>query len=255
MGKLDGKIAIVTGAGRGIGRAIAEAYLQEGASVTITAARGQAELDHFVQQGWSEQVLPLLADVTDPQACEQVVDQTIQRFGQIDILVNNAGRGIKTGSSSFWDVEPSSWHMVIETNVNGPFYMARAVVTRMMGQQRQGSIINISTTHETMKRRSFSPYGPSKAALESASAIWAHDLATARIRVNILLPGGPTNTGMLPSGTPENVRAGLLQPEIMKAPAVFLASDESKGITGRRLTATEWNAVNPMGQEIAEGIG
>ena len=165
MGKLDGKIAIVTGAGRGIGRAIAEAYLQEGASVTITAARGQAELDHFVQQGRSEQVLPLLADVTDPQACEQVVDQTIQRFGQIDILVNNAGCGIKTASSGFWDIEPSSWHMVIETNVNGPFYMARAVVTHMMGQQRQGSIINISTTHETMKRRSFSPYGPSKAAL------------------------------------------------------------------------------------------
>ncbi len=259
MGKLDGKIAIVTGAGRGIGRAIAEAYLQEGASVTVTAAH---ELDDLMQQDWPEHVLPLLADVTDPQGCEQVVDQTIQRFGQIDILVNNAGRGMKyvnssfmTEPSRFWEVEPSTWHMIIETNVNGPFYMARAVVTRLVDQQRKGSIINISMNYETMKRRGFSPYGPSKAALESASAIWAQDLAASRIRVNILLPGGATNTGMIPSGTPENVRASLIQPEIMKAPAVFLASDESEGITGRRLIATEWNAVNPMGREIAEGIG
>jgi NAD(P)-dependent dehydrogenase (short-subunit alcohol dehydrogenase family) len=262
VGKLDGKVAIVTGAGRGIGRAIAEAYLQEGASVTVTAAREQAELDHLTQQGWSDRVLALLADVADPQACELVVDQTIQRFGPADILVNNAGRGMKYVSSSFmskpsrfWEVEPSTWRMVIETNVNGPFYMARAVVAHMLDQQRSGSIINISMNYETMKRRGFSPYGPSKAALESASAIWAQDLADSRIRVNILLPGGATNTGMIPFDASENVRAKLIQPEIMQAPAVFLASDESQGITGRRLTATEWSRENAMGREITEGIG
>lgn len=262
MGMLDGKIAIVTGAGRGLGPAIAEAYLQEGASVPVTAAREQAELDHLTQQGWSEHLLPLLADVTDPQACEQVVDQTIQRFGQIDILVNNAGRGMKyvnasflTEPSHFWEVEPSTWHMIIDTNVNGPFYMTRAVVARMLEQQRTGSILNIGVNYETMKRRGFSPYGPSKAALEAASAIWAQDLAASGIRVNILLPGGATNTGMLPSGAPEDMRERLLQPEIMKAPAVFLASDASEGITGRRVIATEWDMVNPVGKAIAEGIG
>jgi len=260
MGMLDGKVAIITGAGRGIGRAIAEAYLQEGASVTVTAAREQAELDYLTQR--SEHVLALLTDVTDPQACEQVVDQTIQRFGQIDILVNNAGRGMKYVSSSFltepsrfWEVEPATWHMIIETNVNGPFYMTRAVVTRMIEQQRKGSILNISVSYETMKRRGFSPYGPSKAALEAASAIWAQDLAVAGIRVNILLPGGATNTGMLPSSASEDMRARLLQPEIMKAPAVYLASDSSERVTGRRLVATEWDMMNPMGKAIAEGIG
>ena len=128
----------------------------------------------------------------------------------------------------FWEVEHSVWRMIIETNVNGPFYMARAVVTCMLEQQREGSIINIGVSYETMKRRGFSPYGPSKAALESASGIWAQELIEARIRVNILLPGGATNTGMVPAETPADVQARLLQPEIMKAPAVFLASDSSQ---------------------------
>ncbi len=262
MGKLEGKVAIVTGAGRGIGRAIAEAYLQEGARVTITAAQGQAELDQLAGQGWSEHVLARLSDVTNPEACEQVVDQTIQRFGHIDILVNNAGRGMKYVSTSFlteptrfWDVAPSTWRMIIETNVNGPFYMARATVGRMLTQGSGGSIIGISVSYDTMKRRGFSPYGPSKAALEAASAIWAQELIEARIRVNILLPGGATKTGMVPAQTPADVQARLLQPEIMKAPAVFLASDASQELTGRRLIATEWSAANQEGRAILEGIG
>ncbi len=115
--------------------------------------------------------------------------------------------------------------------------------------------MNISMNYGGMKRRGFSPYGPSKAALESASAIWAQELIEARIRVNILLPGGATRTGMVPASTPANVQARLLQPEIMQAPAVFLASDASRELTGRRLIATEWSAESPQGRAIVEGIG
>jgi NAD(P)-dependent dehydrogenase (short-subunit alcohol dehydrogenase family) len=262
MGKLDGKVAIVTGAGRGIGRAIAEAYVQEGAKVAVTAAREQAELNQLAKQDGSERVLALLADITNPGACEQVVDQTIQRFGHVDILVNNAGRGMKYVSASFlteptrfWEVEPSVWRLIIDTNVNGPFYMARAVTTRWLQQQREGSIINIGVSYETMKRRGFSPYGPSKAALEATSAIWAQELSETRIRVNMLLPGGATNTGMVPASTPADVQARLLQPEIIQASAVFLASDVSRELTGRRLIATEWSAESPQGRAIVEGIG
>ena len=154
----------------------------------------------------------------------------------------------------FWEVAPEIWRMIIDTNVNGPFYMTRAVVPHMLARG-VGSIINISMNYDTMKRRGFSPYGPSKAALESASAIWAQDLADYGIRVNILLPGGATNTGMIPPNTPEEVRAHLLQPTIVAAPAVFLASDESSSLTGRRLVATEWSPTSPEGKSIAGGIG
>ena len=177
------------------------------------------------------------------------------------MLVNNAGRGMKYVSSSFitqttrfWEVDPQTWRMIIATNVDGPFYMARAVVPHMQ-KTGMGSIINIGINYETMKRRGFSPYGPSKAALESETAIWAQDLADTGIRVNILLPGGATNTGMIPANLPQEVRDHLVQPEIMIAPAVFLASDASRSLTGRRLVATEWSLASAEGKSVAEGIG
>src|SRR6185437_16881185 len=152
----------------------------------------------------------------------------------VDILVNNAGRGMKYVSASFlmeptrfWEAEPAAWQMIIDTNVNGPFYMACAVVTRWLQQQREGSIINISMDYEGMKRRGFSPYGPSKAALESASAIWAQELADSGITVNALLPGGATLTGMIPQSFPDHLRTTLLDPEIMVPPLLWMASTQS----------------------------
>ncbi|GCE46270.1 putative oxidoreductase [Thermosporothrix hazakensis] len=236
----------------------------KGASVTIMAAREQAELEQLTQKYQAERVL---ADVTKPEECEQVVDQTIQRFGHVDILVNNAGRGMKYVNPLFSDGvhtllgdrtfclandyrHECQWTLL---------YDARSCDPAVLEQQREGSIINISMNYEGMKRRGFSPYGPSKAALESALAIWAQELIEARIRVNVLLPGGITRTGMLPVETPMDVvlsnQARLLQPEIMQAPAVFLASDDARKLTGRRLIAVEWSAAKPQGRAIVEEIG
>ncbi len=131
--------------------------------------------------------------------------------------------------------------MVIDTNANGPFMMARRAVPLMV-KAGWGRIINVSVSHETMRRRGFSPYGPSKAALESETIIWSQDLAGTGVTVNALLPGGATLTGMIPDAVSNDVRSTLLDPAIIVPPLLWLASSDSDGITGRRLVATRWRA-------------
>jgi NAD(P)-dependent dehydrogenase (short-subunit alcohol dehydrogenase family) len=261
MGRLEGKVAIVTGGGRGLGRAIADGFLGEGARVVVTAAQERTEIDSFASGRHPARKLAVLADVSDPLACERVVETTMESFGRIDVLVNNAGRGMKyvspqfmTSPTRFWEVDPGVWRMLIETNVNGPFFMTRAVVPQMI-RQESGAIINVTMNYETMKRRGFSPYGPSKAALESETIIWAQDLEGTGITVNEVLPGGPTATGMIPDGISERLRAKLLKPEIIVPPSVFLASDEGRRLTGRRLVATEWAPERADGIPASLGIG
>jgi NAD(P)-dependent dehydrogenase (short-subunit alcohol dehydrogenase family) len=261
MGKLDGKVAIVTGGGRGMGKAIAEGYVQEGCHVVVTAARERREIDSFVSTWSKDKTLALLANVTEYNACEDVISKTISRFGRIDVLVNNAGRGMKyvsptfmTEPTRFWETDPDTWRMMIDTNVNGPFFMARAAIPHLL-RQKSGAIINVTMSYETMKRRGFSPYGPSKAALESETIIWAQDLEGTGITVNEILPGGATETGMIPSGISADLRSRLLKPEIIVPVAVFLASDEGRRITGKRFTATEWSPEKADGIPASKGIG
>jgi len=261
MGKLDGKVAIVTGGGRGLGRAIAEGYASEGACVAVLAAREREEVDAFVSQWGPDRALALMVDVADPDACERAAARTVEFFGHLDVLVNNAGRGMKyvskdflTEPTRFWEVDPATWRMVIDTNVTGPFMMARAAVPHMLSRGN-GAIINMTMNYGTMKRQGFSPYGPSKAALESETIIWAQDLKEKGITVNEILPGGATLTGMIPEGYPDELKRKLLAPEIIIPPAVFLASDEGRRFTGRRITASRWSPENPAGTLAADGIG
>jgi 3-oxoacyl-[acyl-carrier protein] reductase len=135
--------------------------------------------------------------------------------------------------------------MIMETNVNGPFFMARAVAPGMIAH-KWGRIINISMNHETMRRRGFSPYGPSKAALESETIIWAQDLAGTGVTVNALLPGGASLTGMIPTEVPSELRPKLLSPEIMVPPLLWLISDSADEVSGKRFNASLWDAnLNP----------
>jgi len=260
---LAGRVAIVTGGGRGLGRAMTLGLAKAGAAVVVTAARERSEVEHVAgeaaQAGAQGGVLPVLADVTREEDCTRVVATAIERFGRVDVLVNNAGRGMKyvsenfmTEPTRFWETAPDTWRMVIDTNVVGPFLMARAAVPPMLAAG-WGRIVNISMNAETMRRRGFSPYGPSKAALESETIIWAQDLANTGVTVNALLPGGATLTGMIPAGFPDHLRTTLLDPAIMVPPLLYLASTKSDGVTGRRFIAANWREDDP--EAAAAGAG
>ncbi len=247
-----GRVAIVTGGGRGMGRAMALGLARAGMQVIITAAHERAEIEAVAATAREEmgeaRIIAQLADVTRSEDCAHVVQIARKRFGRLDVLVNNAGRGMKyvspeflTKSPHFWEVDPEIWRMVIDTNVNGPFLMARAAVPVMLAAG-WGRVINISMHRETMRRQGFSPYGPSKAALEAETAIWAQDLADTGVTVNALLPGGATLTGMIPAGVDDHIRAGLLPPEIMVPPLLWLVSPAADGFTGKRLIAKHWRA-------------
>ena len=252
---LCGRVAIVTGGGRGFGRAMTLGLAHAGAAVVATAARERSEVERVAAEaaetGAPGRVLSIVADVTKEEDCQRVVAVALGRFGHLDILVNNAGRGMKyvseqfmTEPTRFWEVAPETWRLVIDTNVVGSFLMARAAVPQMLAAG-WGRIVNVTVNAETMRRRGFSPYGPSKAALESATIIWAQDLAGSGVTVNALLPGGAALTGMIPASYPEHLRAKLLDPAIMVPPLRWLASARSDGVTGRRFIATRWRQDSP----------
>ena len=242
--KLKDKVAIITGGGRGMGRAIACAYAQEGARLIVTAAR---EVNEIQEVASLTGATALQADVTKIEDVDHVVQTALSTYGKIDILVNNAARGMKyvngefmTTPSPFWQTDPEAWRMIIDTNVNGVFLMTRTVVPIML-RQRYGRIINITINQETMRRKGFSPYGPSKAALESMSTIWSQELEATGITLNMLLPGGATHTGMIPSKFPKDRLKELLEPEVIVPAAIYLASDDAAYVNGQRIVAIEWN--------------
>jgi 3-oxoacyl-[acyl-carrier protein] reductase len=250
--ELFGKTAIVTGAGRGLGRSMALGLARAGVNVVITAARNRREIDQVAEEAAKIAnagiVRAHLADVSKEEDCGRVVDETVREFGGLHILVNNAGRGMRFVSekffdtpTKFWETDPAVWKIIVDANVNGPFLMARAVVPHLL-KQRWGRIVNISINHETMRRPGFSPYGPSKAALESETIIWAQDLAGTGVTVNALLPGGATDTGMVPQDIPPHLRRQLLHPDIMIPPLLWLVSEAASGFTGSRFVANLWDS-------------
>jgi 3-oxoacyl-[acyl-carrier protein] reductase len=233
-----------------------------GANVVITAARGRREIEAVADEAKASRegivrggiVRALTADATSEEDGLRVVDEAVREFGAIHILVNNAGRGMRFVSedfldtpTKFWRTDPAVWRMIVETNVTGPFLMARAVTPHML-KQHWGRIINISMNYETMRRAGFAPYGPSKAALESETLIWAQDLAGTGVTVNSLLPGGVTDTGMVPGDIAPEVRKRLLPSEIMVQPLLWLVSAMANDVSGARFVASLWDSSLPPAQ-------
>ncbi|MDE0943631.1 MAG: SDR family NAD(P)-dependent oxidoreductase [Alphaproteobacteria bacterium] len=259
---LQGRVVIVTGGNRGLGREMALALVAHGANVTVTSQTGGESLAETARQAealGAGEILALQGNVADWDDCRWVMDQTLARFGAVHSLINNAGRGMRlisetfnTVSTKFWEADVAAWKEIIDVNINGTFMMARAVTPHLVSRGF-GKIINISTSDITMTRQGYTPYGPSKTAIEAASAAWSVELADTGVSVNVLLPGGATDTDLLPPGPDKKGADGnLLDPAIMRAPALWLCADQSNDYTGRRLIARQWkNNIDPT--QAAQG--
>ena len=249
---LSGRTVLITGGTRGLGREMALCLAKAGANLCITGTKRGGEFykatSELASISGDDNFIAEIVNVCDPKAMSDFVDLCVNKFSKIDVLINNAGRGMRIVSekfntipTKFWEVDPISWSTIVSTNINGPFYATRAVVPYMI-KEKFGKIINISTSSQTMIRSGYSPYGPSKAFLEAATRVWAQDLNGTGVDVNVLLPGGAADTDLLPpSNDKKGADGNLLPASIMNDAIIWLASDESNGISGNRFIGRYWD--------------
>jgi NAD(P)-dependent dehydrogenase (short-subunit alcohol dehydrogenase family) len=242
-----GQVAIVTGGGRGIGRAIAQAFAAAGASVTVTA-RSEDQLAETVAliDAAGGRALAVPADVTDQAAVERVVKKTEARFGPVDVLVNNAGTAM---IGPLWEADPQAWWRTVETNLRGTFLTIRAVLPSMVARRR-GRIINLSGGGAETPAPEWSAYASSKAAILRLTDTLAAETADYGIQVFALGPGGVrTEMGeQAYAWAVATIRAGKYglkpehipparQPELAGTACVLIASGQADGLSGRHILA------------------
>ncbi|MGH3280169.1 MAG: SDR family NAD(P)-dependent oxidoreductase [Trebonia sp.] len=235
---------LVTGSSSGLGRAMARALAQAGARVAVSSRDERRA--HAAAAEIGSGALGVALDVRDAGSVSTAADAVYEAFGGLDVLVNNAGIGMRTvnprfmtAPQPFWEVPDAGFRDVLTTKATGTFLVSRAVVPRML-DAGAGRVITISMNQTTMTRRGFVPYGPSGAAVEAFARAMAADLVGTPVAANILLPGGPTATGMVPDEIDDELRARLLDPSVMGPPIVWLASPDASGVHDQRIVARDF---------------
>jgi 3-oxoacyl-[acyl-carrier protein] reductase len=260
-GPLAGKVAIVTGSGSnpGLGRVIVLALIEAGARVAMTDVNPEGLercANEAREMGGDDAVLPIVADASQLADAERTVQETIDGLGGLHILVNNAGINVISAGLSgerdqkVWEIDPHAWARVIAVNLGGPFLMSRAAIPHLMAQG-WGRIIGVTTSLDTMIRGKNTPYGPSKAGHEALISAMAQELDGTGVTANVLIPGGGADTNIIPHEFVQR-RDGLIRPEVMAAPAVWLASHASELYTGMRFSGVEWDDSLPLEERIAK---
>ena len=265
MGRLEGKVAIITGGSVGIGAAVAKAFIEEGAKVLITGRRKE-KLEECVSTFPEGSIAYYVGDVTKVEDAEAMVEAAVAKFGKLNILVNNAGID---PAGTVTDISIEQWHEILDTNLNGPFYMTRFSIPKML-EQGGGSIVNIASLAGVRAIPAMPAYSTSKAGLHGFTNAVALDYGDKGIRINTVSPGA-TATDMLKIAMTGLAKAqntdvygalGLLtrfnplkyaaEPEDIAPAVVFFASDESRYITGQNLLVDGGaTVVDPCGAAVS----
>lgn len=253
---LDGKTAFITGAAGGFGHVLVKAFLERG--VRVAACDVNADGLAAMESNYGRHLLALPFDISDPAACAGNIAGTVEHFGRLDILINNAAAGMSlvrpdhfTRTVQIEDIDVKVWQHFIAVNLSGAFFLAKAAVP-IFRKQTWGRIINVTTSFFTMINPGFSPYGPAKSGLEAWSASLAGELKGSGITVNVVVPGGPADTPMVPQESGLD-RKQLVAPERMVPPMLWLCSAGADAITGQRYVAAEWDS--SLAPEIAAKTG
>ena len=241
--RLEGKVAIITGADQGIGRSIALRLAAEGADIAFCYRSNRAGAEEVVASitrgaGTERRAIAVQADVSDTAQIQKFITTVFERWGRADILVNNAGLERR---ADFWDVTEQDYDLVLGVNLRGVFFTTQAVVRHWIAAKTQGKIINISSVHEELPFPHFASYCASKGGLKMLTRNLAIELAPYRITINNIAPGAietPINKGLLNDPAKlkpllENIPLNRLgTPEDVAGVAAFLASRDSDYVTG-----------------------
>jgi len=244
--KLSDKVVLVTGSARGLGWEIVRAFAAEGARATICDLT-QSDADEAVAKLGlpAARVLGVKADVTSEHDVHDLFCRTLEKFARLDVLVNNAGFAWPRGGPVNLEVAETPldvWRKILDTNLNGTFLCSREAL-KIMREQRSGAIINISSPQGKKGKLLRGAYSAAKFGVEGLTQVLALENEAHNIRVNCLDPGGIVATEAI-RNIPGNRGVRMLSPEIVRPCAVYLASDESSGVTGQSFVATDWNKQN-----------